>query len=149
MVDLSNLWDHVESQFLLGKHSLHGPAHWRRVEANGLELARQSGADALVVQLFAVLHDSRRHDEGTDWGHGERGAALARLLRGRYFQLEDARLKILCDACGGHEKGGVSDDPTIGTCWDADRLDLVRVGARPDPAYMSTEAGRRAARTRR
>jgi uncharacterized protein len=43
----------------------------------------------------------------------------------------------------------VSEHPTIGTCWDADRLDLGRVGARPDPKYMSTEARKRAARIQR
>jgi uncharacterized protein len=109
-------------------------------------LARDSGADVIIVRLFAVLHDSRRHNESSDWGHGERGAELARLLRGKYFDLSDADLQVLCDACAGHEKGGVSDHPTIGTCWDADRLDLGRVGARPDPAYMSTDVGKRAAR---
>src|SRR5688500_13684207 len=149
MVDLSKLGEHVESQFLLGPGSLHGPAHWRRVEGNGLMLARESRADEYVVRLFAVMHDSRRHDEGTDWGHGQRGAELARLLRGKLFDLDDARLDMLCDACAGHEKGNISADPTIGTCWDADRLDLGRVGARPDPAYMSTEAGRIAARRSR
>ena len=121
-------------------------ADWRRVEGNGLMLARDSGADVTIVRLFAVLHDSRRHDDGSDWGHGQRGAELARLLRGKYFDLGDDDLQILCDACAAHEMGGVSDHPTIGTCWDADRLDLGRVGARPDPAYMSTDAGKRAAR---
>src|SRR5688500_12746140 len=146
MSDLTKLWRHIESQFLLGPGSMHGPSHWRRVEANGLMLARESGADVTIVRLFAVLHDSRRHDEGTDIGHGERGAELARLLRAEYFELSDADLQILCDACAAHEKGGVSGHPTIGTCWDADRLDLVRVGARPDAKYMSTDAGKRAAR---
>ena len=146
VLDLTRLWRHVESQFLLGPYSIHGPSHWRRVEGNGLMLARDgSGADVTIVRLFAVLHDSRRHDEGTDWGHGERGAELARLLRGKYFDLSDAELGTLGAACAGHEKGGVTDHPTIGTCWDADRLDLGRVGARPDPRYMSTDAGRRAA----
>jgi hypothetical protein len=36
-------------------------------------------------------------------------------------------------------------DVTIQTCWDADRLDLGRVGIRPDPARMGTEAGKRIA----
>jgi uncharacterized protein len=28
------------------------------------------------------------------------------------------------------------------TCWDADRLDLGRVGIRPDPARLCNEAAR-------
>ena len=34
--------------------------------------------------------------------------------------------------------GRVSDDPTIGTCWDADRLDLRRVAIVPKTGLMST-----------
>ena len=34
---------------------------------------------------------------------------------------------------------------TIGTCWDADRLDLGRVGVIPSVDFMSTHAGKKAA----
>ncbi|MCA9794566.1 MAG: hypothetical protein KC910_22315, partial [Candidatus Eremiobacteraeota bacterium] len=44
-----------------------------------------------------------------------------------------------------HEKGRVSQDPTIGACWDADRLDLDRVGKAPDPDLMSTPTGKKLA----
>ena len=33
----------------------------------------------------------------------------------------------------------------VGTCWDADRLDIGRVGIVPHERYMSTAAGRRRA----
>jgi hypothetical protein len=39
--------------------------------------------------------------------------------------------------------GGISNNPTVGTCWDADRLDLDRVGISVDASYMSTEEGRK------
>jgi hypothetical protein len=32
--------------------------------------------------------------------------------------------------------------PTIGVCWDADRLDLPRVGTRPTSDRMSTPYGK-------
>jgi len=145
--DLKGLWTYVTRQFALGLDSLHGPHHWRRVEANGLTLARETdGADVRVIRLFAVLHDARRLDEGTDWGHGARGAELAGLLRGRYFELGDGAFRLLVVACEGHEQGRVSDERTVGACWDADRLDLPRVGARPAERYMSTAHGKRLAR---
>ena len=34
---------------------------------------------------------------------------------------------------------------TIGTCWDADRLDLGRVGVIPSVDFMSTQDGKEAA----
>ena len=49
---------------------------------------------------------------------------------------------MLATACAGHELGQVSDDPTIGVCWDADRLELSRLGRRPIPELLSTEAAR-------
>ena len=144
-LDLRGLWAYVEGQFELGPYSLHGPAHWRRVERIGLLVASHSGADVRVVRLFAVMHDSRRQDEGTDMGHGQRGAELAERLRGEHFEIDDEAFQKLYYACAWHEKGRVTAEPTIGTCWDADRLDLPRVGARPLPKYMSTAYGRQLA----
>jgi uncharacterized protein len=31
---------------------------------------------------------------------------------------------------------------TVQTCWDADRLDLGRVGTTPDPRYLCTAAAK-------
>ena len=45
-----------------------------------------------------------------------------------------------------HTDAEHSDDVTIGTCWDADRLDLGRVGIIPDEAFMSTDFGKEIAR---
>jgi uncharacterized protein len=145
LADLRSLWLHAARQFELGPHTPHGPDHWQRVEANGLEVARHSGADVRVVRLFAVLHDARRLTDGADVGHGRRAADLAAELRGRLFDLDDAAFALLYDACAGHELGGVSLNSTIGTCWDADRLDLPRVGLRPLLRFMSTEHGKRLA----
>ena len=36
----------------------------------------------------------------------------------------------------------MSEDPTVGVCYDADRLDLGRVGILPNAKYMNTEEGR-------
>ena len=64
--------------------------------------------------------------------HGSRGAALARDLRGEAFDLEDAEMKLLRFACEEHTNGGLDPDPTVGVCWDADRLNLWRVGIEPE-----------------
>jgi uncharacterized protein len=84
-IDFEKLWGIVTSQFPLDVHSDHGPDHWKRVEQNGLMLAASSGADAVVVRLFALFHDSKRENEFSDPDHGRRGAAYARELRGTYF----------------------------------------------------------------
>ena len=139
------IWEHVTRSFQCDRHSIHGPSHWRRVERNGLFIATRSPAVEEVVRFFAVFHDSRREHDGADRSHGARGAAYAASLRGTLFQLSDEHFELLDFACKWHTHGRLSDDPTIGTCWDADRLDLGRVGIKPVPGYMSTEVGRKIA----
>lgn len=144
-IRFDHLWEYVIERCPWGEESLHGPDHWRRVEANGLGLAPATDADPDVVRLFALFHDSRRVNEGADPDHGARGAAWAAKLRGTLYQFDPPRLALLVEACTFHTGGRRHADPTIATCWDADRLDLGRVGIRPDPAYMSTKSGRRLA----
>jgi uncharacterized protein len=124
------------------EESAHGPDHWHRVEQTGLELAARSNADAEVVRLFAMFHDCCRLNDYEDPEHGRRGADYAGKLRGVAYDLDDARLAQLKEACERHTLGELSEDPTIGTCWDADRLDLVRVGMIPDSRLMSTPLGK-------
>jgi uncharacterized protein len=147
--DFDHLWQLVTEQFYLSDHSVHGPDHWRRVERNGLWLAEHTGADVAVVRLFALFHDSRRENDGRDRGHGARGAEFVATLRGTAYHLPDDRFELLRYACVWHTDGQHHDDPTIATCWDADRLDLGRVGTIPAPAFMSTDRAREIAATHR
>lgn len=142
-VVLGRVRDYAESIFALGPHSVHGPDHWQRVEAVGLGLCKETGADEPVVRLFALLHDSCRLDDGADLLHGPRAADMLNEIAGELFTLEPGRLALLEYAIRHHTGGRVSGDPTIGTCWDADRLDIGRVGIIPHERFMSTAAGKR------
>jgi uncharacterized protein len=128
--------------YRLAPHGIHGVSHWARVLENGLRLAQANGADPAVVELFAVFHDARRFNEGRDPGHGRRGGELARTLRGAAFELAEAPFQLLYRACSGHTGGSSDPDITVRTCWDADRLDLGRVGIPPDPRLLCTPAAR-------
>ena len=128
--------------YTLPVRGYHGVTHWARVLENGLRIAEVNSADQEVVTLFALFHDSRRVNEHRDDGHGLRGAELARSLRGSLVHLPDDRFEMLFDACKRHTDGATSEDPTIGACWDADRLDLARVGITPDPTRLCTDAAR-------
>jgi uncharacterized protein len=121
----------------------HGIAHWARVLENGLRLAGETGANIEVVRLFAILHDCRRINEGSDPDHGPRAAEFARTLRGRLFDLPEPEFRLLYRACAGHTHERTHPDATIRTCWDADRLDLGRVGITPHPSRLCTEAAKR------
>ncbi len=132
----------VLADYALPWDGIHGVGHWARVLGNGLRLAEVTRADVEVVQLFAVLHDSKRQNESSDLGHGMRGAEFASQLRGTVFDVTDAQFALLVQACADHTNGLTEADITIQTCWDADRLDLGRVGMRPEPTKLCTDAAK-------
>jgi uncharacterized protein len=45
-------------------------------------------------------------------------------------------------ACALHTDGHTTGDPTLLACWDADRLDLGRVGIVPKPKLLCTDMAR-------
>lgn len=132
----------IRRQYRLRWDGIHGIGHWERVWRIGQALAEETGADRAVVRAFAFLHDACRLLDSTDPGHGRRGGELARRLNRDCLGLASEQLALLVTACRGHTSGFTSDDPTIGACWDADRLDLARCGIVPDPELLSTAAAR-------
>jgi uncharacterized protein len=111
------------------KSVLHGEQHWKRVTLSGLWIAdRVPGADREVIYLFGLLHDCRRQDDGADLSHGPRAAKEAvNFQEAGLIDLEPNRMAVLVQALSEHTFGRVSDNPTIGCCWDADRYDVLRV----------------------
>lgn len=150
--NLKGLRDRVkrlgEQAFGLDLSSIHGRAHWKRVERNGLDICAANGGDPMVVVAFAYLHDCQRWDEGSDGGHGPRAARHVRELwrDGKLPELSEQQMELLAAACDQHTGSPGSDDPTIGACLDADRLDLVRLNRRIRPDLLSTHRGRQMAK---
>ncbi len=136
-LDRPGLLQDIRSQLSIDPHGIHGLAHWSRVQHHGSVLAEACGADRLVVELFGWLHDCRRENEDHDPEHGSRAVDYIRVLNGCYFSLDRHQFETLRIAVSDHSKGLMHDDPTIQCCWDADRLDLGRVGIKPDPAFLS------------
>jgi uncharacterized protein len=138
---LNQLWKETQQDFKL---TMHGPWHWEKVEKNALALAKVvEGADRKVCQLFTVLHDSQRETDSECDKHGEVAAKhVEKLFENGTLKISKKQKEKLVAACAGHNGGQTSDDPTIGVCWDADRLDLVRVGITPDLDLLSTDAAK-------
>jgi uncharacterized protein len=148
VIDLAPLLELVRDAATGLRSSIHGERHWLAVARAGLDLAADEPAvDREVVFLFALFHDTMRVSDGRDPEHGARAAAFARGVDAGLHGL-GARLETLTVACELHTNGLTSDDPTIGACWDADRLNLWRVGIAPAPELLSTAAARRPERLR-
>jgi|GEM_PF-179726 len=142
-MDLKPILDAILQDYPLPWDGPHGVAHWARVLENGLRLTEETGAQVQVVSLFAVLHDSQRVNEVSDPQHGPRAAEFASTIRGSLFDLPDHEFGLLHRACQGHTHERTHPDITIQTCWDADRLDLGRVGVSPHPSRLCTDVARR------
>jgi uncharacterized protein len=136
----SDLLAAIRRDFALSLGGIHGEAHWARVRENGLHLAQRTGADVQIVELFAYLHDSKRQNDGWDQEHGHRAAEFAKTLDGSILELPARKLERLIYACTHHSYGLTEADVTVQTCWDADRLDLGRIGVVPDPRRLCTPA---------
>lgn len=140
MFDRRRIVQRVKEQFELDWYGVHGLHHFNRVKKNGLILAAKNGADVEIVELFSLLHDACRIYEVGDPYHGEYSAEFAtQLWRERLFFLPPAKLDALMFAIEHHSDKIGSSDITICTCWDADRLDLARVGKLPDPDRLYTQ----------
>lgn len=122
-------FDHSKSE--------HGVSHWLRVMSNGFKLASlNKEIDRAVVFWFSLLHDSHRENEYEDPEHGLRAANWV-YANSNLLNLDPAQVEQLAIACSGHTNQRLHSDPTIAACWDADRLDLSRVGKVTDPYYLN------------
>ena len=139
MID-DTLLAYIKQQYQLQWDGIHGIDHWTRVWRIGMFLAPLTGANQKVVGLFAFIHDACRQTDKADRHHGMRAARLAARLNKEHLGLDEHELELLDRACRYHDRGMITREPTIGTCWDADRLDLWRIDCRPEKSYLSTGA---------
>ena len=130
----------------------HGLPHWQRVERNGIILSTevQNGVAYIredinikVIRMFAYLHDKCRLNNGSDLEHGIRAANMLSSIKNTILQdLTDEDFSLLEKACRLHTTELRTGNLTIDTCFDADRLDLERVGIIPYHNKMATINGR-------
>ena len=137
------LLDHLLKQFPLGSSTIHGEDHWMRVLYNGRMLAKETGANLNVVELFALIHDCQRDNDDYDLEHGRRAAEYVNDIYDKWLDINGKEKELLIEACKYHSDGLIDADITVQTCWDSDRLDLGRVGIYPSPERLCTEPAKR------
>ena len=139
MVNLEAVWCRVLKDTPVEYYSIHGPDHWARVERNGLYIVEKTGADKVIVQLFSVFHDCMRWNHSVDPGHGRRGAEYAAQIRNELINISANDFDQFFYACEWHTDQQTTDDITTAACWDADRLDIGRVGYKLDYRFMNSK----------
>ena len=105
-------------------------------------LAGMESANLSIVELFCMLHDTQRRNERRDPSHGRRAARYAKSLRGVWFDLSEKEMELLTEALKHHSDDYTEADITVQVCWDADRLDLGRVGIKPAPHRLCTASAK-------
>ncbi len=136
------LFELIKKEFKLELNGLHGLNHWNRVRENGIRLVDGTAANRDIVELFAFVHDVGRFNNGFDLQHGQRSAEFALEHRDQFSILSNADFDLLIYAVRYHSDGQTEVDISAQTCWDADRLDLGRIGVKPDPKYLCTEVAK-------
>ena len=58
------------------------------------------------------------------------------------FDLSDEEMDLLTEALKYHSDGYTRADITVQVCWDANRLDLGRLGIKPAPNKLCTATAR-------
>ena len=92
------------------------------------------------MEHFALVHDVMRENENMDLHHGPRAAEFVKTINGTsWMNLDEHQVHLLTEACRYHSVGRLNRNVTIQACWDADRLDLGRVGINPKPAFLGSD----------
>lgn len=136
---IESLYSQIVDDTDMWHSPIHGTKHWMRVRAAALYLAEKTNGDCQVAEYFSILHDCMRENENSDPGHGPRATHYAAHHRG-LIDLTNRQFQLLQRACAGHTfarpNGRAGENATLAACWDADRLDIGRVGVKPDGRYM-------------
>jgi len=125
---LSFIRDKAKARFSQVKGS-HDWDHTVRVRRLCQKIGRAEGADLLVTQTAAYLHDIGRADQDRGGGercHAEIGAVMARKILAD-SSIEDARQKniIHCIAAHRFRKGEPPQTLEAKVLFDADKLDAI------------------------
>lgn len=139
-----NMIGKIASLLKISPDSIHGIGHWQRVEKIGHYISDRNGADKKIISAFAYLHDIGRTVEYDEAGHGKRSADIAvRHFTFKELGLNEGQYEKLLIAISLHDIADArSSDLTIQTCWDADRLDLLRVHIMPDKNLLYTDVAK-------
>lgn len=145
MKQLPALINYIQSRASFDE--FHDIEHWEVVERNGMLLAKyDADINLKVVRYFAYLHDScieNEYGEIEYLEHGKRAAEFCDEIRDTYLSsFSDEEFSLLRRACEFHTTELSLGDITIDACFDADRLDLPRVGIQPIASKMASPKGK-------
>lgn len=125
---LARIGEMAQSHFSQARGS-HDWDHSLRVQRLCRRIGAAEGADLLVTEAAAYLHDIGRAYQDRGGGHichAEKGAAMARTMLAGYPLADDRRENIIhCIATHRFRKGGAPRTIEASVLFDADKLDAI------------------------
>lgn len=121
--------------------NIHGVQHLRQVAFLAGRFAYSLNVDYKTAIIGGYLHDCARSDDGGGNSHAHESAFLAKRIIETNWSSTD--IDKIFYAIYYHADGLNTNDPFIGCIWDADRLNLVRLGLIPKVELLSTEFAKR------
>lgn len=125
----SRVWKFADEYYSKGDWA-HGRSHIDRVVRSALEIGRREGANLVVVELAAILHDIFEHKEYHDkiagFRHEIAGAAEARRIL-KELGLPSETIEAVAHSIEAHRKRASHEPLTLeAKClFDADKLDCL------------------------
>ena len=132
---LKSIFENYQLNLMEG---IHGLSHWARVIENGFLLSEYNKANRKVIIAFAFFHNSKRSNEEHDPEEGEKGARMIRYYE-EEINLSPEEIDLACEACMDFQHIMFNENKDISTCWDSERLDLMRNGIYPNKDKLNTD----------
>lgn len=120
---------------------IHGINHLRQVAYLAGRFAYSINECEETAIIGGYLHDCARENDGNGNSHAHESALLATKIISKFYP--EINIERVYNAIFFHADGLITDDPFIGCIWDADRLNLVRIGIIPKVELLSTEVAKR------
>lgn len=143
IIDLiAQVEENVVPYLSFSNSNIHGIKHLRKVAYLAGRFATCLNTNIEAAVIGGYLHDCARIDDGVGNHHAHKSAVLAEKILNEIYP-NYVESKTIYNAIYSHADGLISDDKIIGCVWDADRLNLIRLGIIPQLDLLSTPVARR------
>jgi uncharacterized protein len=122
---------------------MNGLNHWSRVLENALLLSEYNNANKNIIIAFSLFHKIKRNNEEHDQNEGIKSAEFLRYYEDQ-LNLTEEEFDETYLACKNISEYMFHENKNISTCWDAERLDLMRTGLYPKESNMNSDYAKNA-----
>lgn len=150
LISLDNIYNIIPKKIIMEifkdyniktRDSLHDLYHALRVIENGFIISDFNKSNRTIIVIYSIFHDIYSWKCSDRIKASEESANLIIKYRD-HINATDEEINKAFTACLNVYKSKKSDDLDIGSCYDADMLDLIRKNIYPEQKEMNTKIGK-------